>query len=272
VNDTRKKISIIYYQKNNSPKYLEINKKKFLLFLIGLPTITLIAISLASIGVVQSSPFHLLNTYRQNSKARIAIANSSDLQSKLNAVIADNKALELKLQAINQPPLPVISPTGTVAPAPTLNSIKCPEQKTTTQSSSIGLSTLSFFKPVNGQQDKTRPASLNLTGFKVNSTKDQVNLQFNIINLLGENIKLAGHIVVLMKTDSAIQVYPQTAFITNDFQVNYSAGEPFATQRFRPVDAVFIHPKKSGNFMFTVFIFSRTGDLLHYQNTLLPVH
>ncbi|MBY0413312.1 MAG: hypothetical protein K2Q18_04070, partial [Bdellovibrionales bacterium] len=73
-------------------------------------------------------------------------------------------------------------------------------------------------------------------------------------------------IVVLMKNELAIQTYPLQALGGSDFQINYSAGEPFATQRFRPVDASFVKPRKSGNYSFTVFIFSRTGDLIHFQS------
>ena len=274
--EPKKNISIIYYQKNDSPKYIEINKKRFILFLVGLPTITLIALTLGALGLIHTSPFHLLDIYQQNAKARVAVATNADLQNRLNKVMNDNKSLEqqiLELQKSTQTP----PPTDTATTASTKEIQKCPEPVECKQvfnspaATSIGLSTLSFFKPVHGQKDKTHPASLNLTGFKVTSSKDNVNLQFNIINLLGGEIKLAGHIVVLMKSDAGIQVYPQQASAANDFQINYSAGEPFATQRFRPVDASFSHPKKSGNFLFTVFIFGKNGDLIHYQNVTMSV-
>lgn len=274
--EPKKNISIIYYQKNDSPKYIEINKKRFILFLVGLPTITLVALTLGALGLIQTSPFHLLDIYQQNAKARVAVATNLDMQNKLNKVTDDNKSLELQILAL-QKSGQTVPPTDTGAAAPTQEIQKCPEPVECKQvlnspaATSIGLSTLSFFKPIHGQKDKTRPASLNLTGIKVSSTKDNVNLQFNIINLLGGEVKLAGHIIVLMKSDTGIQIYPQQALIANDFQINYSAGESFATQRFRPVDASFSHPKKAGNYSFTVFIFARGGDLIHYQNMTMPV-
>ena len=278
--EKKKNISIIYYQKNDSPKYFEISKKRFILFLVGLPTITLVAFTLGAIGLIQTSPFHLLDIYQQNSKARIAVATNLDLQNIVSKLSSENQSLQLKIQNLELAPR--TAPTGETAQVPVApgskDDPKCPEPVickpqtlTSPAATSIGLSTLSFFKPIYGQKDKTIPASLNLTGFKVSSTKDNVNLQFNIINLLGGDVKLAGHIVVLMKNEQGVQVYPQQAVMTNDYQINYSAGEPFATQRFRPVDASFIHPRKGGNFMFTVFIFSKTGDLIHYQNVTLPV-
>jgi hypothetical protein len=280
VTEPKKNISIIYYQKNDSPKYLEINKKKFILFLVGLPTLTLFALTLGMLGLIQTSPFHLLDMYRQNTKARLVIATGQNLQTQLENLRITNKTLEQQVASLQQQPskaLPPSSPESAAAGLPLQNGLKCPAPTVckptmnSLPSVSIGLSTLSFFKPIQGQKDKTHPASLNLTGFKTTSTKDNLNLQFNIINLLGGDIKLAGHIVVLMKNDFAIQIYPPQALLVNDFQINYASGEPFATQRFRPVDASFVHPRKSGNYMFTVFIFSKTGDLIHYQNILLPV-
>lgn len=276
--DKKKNISLIYYQKNDSPKYVEINKKRFILFLVGLPTITLIALTLGAIGLIQTSPFHLLDIYRQNSKARIAVATNANLQSTIDKLSKENQAMLVKIQSLEAAPLPAKASSETIATTPAKEAQKCPEPVackqtfTSPAATSIGLSTLSFFKPIHAQKDKTNPASLNLTGFKVISGKDNVNLQFNIINLLGGEVKLAGHIVVLMKSEQGISVYPSTALVQNDYQINYASGEPFATQRFRPVDASFIHPRKGGNFMFTVFIFSKTGDLLHYQNVTLAVH
>jgi hypothetical protein len=94
---------------------------------------------------------------------------------------------------------------------------------------------------------------------------------FNIIPAtLGEG-KLSGHIIAVMKNELAIQVYPQSALNVQSSQINYSSGEPFATQRFRPVDAGFLKPRKAGNYIFTVYIFAKNGDLIHYQSVILPV-
>lgn len=282
MSDKKKHISIIYHQKNNSPKYLEIKKEKFLIFLVGLPAITLIALCLGALGLLQTSPFHLIDNYRQNAKARVAIEATNQMQNNINSLTSANKLLQDQIQELQKnsvagtPTTPTITPTPaptTQAPTPPV----CPPVSVKAApvsaiASSIGLSTLSLFKPIQGQKDKTQPASLNLTGFKVVNNKDSVNLQFNIINLLGGDVKLAGHIIVLMKNDSGLTVYPQQALNVNDSQINYAAGESFATQRFRPVDAGFVKPKKAGNYKFTVYIFSKTGDLIHFQSMNLPVH
>ena len=120
-------------------------------------------------------------------------------------------------------------------------------------------------KPIQGQKDRTRPAVLNLSGFKTTTGKDTVSLLFNIIPNIPDDAKISGHIIVLMKNELGIQAYPFATFEGNDFQINYAAGESFATQRFRPVEASFVKPRRSGNYSFTVLIFSRNGDLIHFQ-------
>jgi hypothetical protein len=283
--DKRDSISIVYHQRNDSPKYFEISRTKIYLFFIGLPTIALIGFIIGAIGLVNTSPFHLLENYRQSSKSRAASKNIDLIEEKLDEALAKNSELESEISDLQgkiattapaldpkpaTPTVPTISPTigpgGELkCPAP----VSCPDISST--ANPINLSTLSLFRPIQGQKNRTRPAVLSLTGFKTAIMRDTVNLQFNIIPTVGDDSKISGHIIVLMKNELGISAYPLQALGSNDFQINYSSGEPFATQRFRPVDAGFIKPRKSGNYIFTVFIFSKTGDLLHYQSTTLPL-
>lgn len=270
-------VSIIYNKKNDSPKYFELKKSKILLFVIGLPTITLLALIIGGIGLVHTSPFHLIDNYRQNQQTREAESKANTLINQVQKIEEEKKNLaskvsELEAKLVENQATPQ---TGSTTNEKCPQAPACPSAGSTAPSatvSSIGLSTLSFFRPIQGQHDKTRPATLNLSGFKVSSTRDTTNLQFNIIPATGdEGSKLSGHIIVIMKNELAIEVYPQQALSGLNTQINYSSGEPFSTQRFRPVEASFLNPKKSGNYTFTVFIFARNGDLLHYQSVILPV-
>lgn len=272
-------ISIIYNQNNDSPKYFELKKSKLLIFVIGLPTITLIALVLGAIGLVHTSPFHLIDTYRQNALAREAIKKTNTLISQVQKGEEENAILAKQLEEAQAALANTQAPDESANGSETVTSDKCPaapvcptgSTATGATINSIGLSTLSFFRPIQGQRDRTRPATLNLSGFKVNINRDTTNLAFNIIPALGGEGKLSGHIVALMKNELGIQVYPLNALSGPDTQVNYASGEPFATQRFRPVEAVFLKPRKAGNYTFTVYIFARNGDLLHYQSVILPV-
>jgi len=269
-NDSNKNdsISIIYHQRNDSPKHFEIKRSKVYLFFIGLPTLTLIALVIGAIGLVNTSPFHLMSNYKMASKNRAEMSrqeNLADENSELKSeILALQEQIKTNAQVTSVPAITTVN--GTQCPAPAA----CPAPVSGTVSS-IGLSTISLFKPIQGQKDRTRPAVLNLSGFKAEIGRDNVNLKFNIIPAVTDDSKISGHIIVLMKNELAIQTYPLQALGGNDFQINYSAGEPFSTQRFRPVDAGFVKPRKSGNYSFTVFIFSRTGDLLHFQSVNIPL-
>lgn len=269
--DSAKKdsISIIYHQRNDSPKYFEIKRSKVYLFFIGLPAITLIALIIGAIGLVHTSPFHLMENYRQNKEAQQELSNQEMMEEKIQSLLEQNESLkkeltdsqEIKEQNSQTTPTTTTANGETKCPAP----VTCPTAPVSGTVNSIGLSTLSLFKPIQGQRDRTRPATLNLSGFKALVSRDTVNLQFNIIPAVTDDSKISGHIIVLMKNELAIQAYPLGALGGSDFQINYAAGETFSTQRFRPVDASFVRPRKSGNYSFTVFIFSRNGDLLHFH-------
>lgn len=268
-NDSNKhdSISIIYHQRNDSPKHFEIKRSRVYLFFVGLPTLTLIALIIGTIGLANTSPFHLLTNYRIASKARADMSNQENLVEKLENQEQENEELKAEIAALQEQAKTSTQVTSVPAAiTTTLDGTQCPAPAVSSTVNSIGLSTLSLFKPIQGQKDRTRPAVINLSGFKAEIGRDNVNLKFNIIPAVTDDSKISGHIVVLMKNELAIQAYPLQALGGNDFQINYSAGEPFATQRFRPVDAGFVKPRKSGNYSFTVFIFSRTGDLLHYQS------
>lgn len=272
-------VSVIYHQKNDSPKYFEIKKSKLYWFLIGLPTLTFVAILLGVLGLVNSSPFHIVDNYRQNSIVRNEAREKENLLEENEKLKYEKETLEETLETLKAqqapntgqavaPSTPITDASGKLCPAPTL----CPPAPAGIGTiSSIGLSTLSLFKPIQGQKDKTRPAVLNLSGFKTVVGRDTLNLQFNIIPTTLDDEKVSGHIIVLMKNEVAIQAYPLQALGSNDFQINYASGETFATQRFRPVDANFIKPRKSGFYSFTVFIFARNGDLIHFHTVSLPV-
>lgn len=262
-------ISIIYHQRNDSPKHFEIKRSKVYLFFIGLPTLTLIALVIGAIGLVNTSPFHLMSNYKMASKSRNQILRQENLAEENSELKSEILALHEQIKTntqITSVPAEAITVNGTQCPAP----VACPAPVSGTVNS-IGLSITSLFKPIQGQKDRTRPAVLNLSGFKAEIGRDNVNLKFNIIPAMTDDSKISGHIIVLMKNELAIQAYPLQALGGNDFQINYSTGEPFSTQRFRPVDAGFVKPRKSGNYSFTVFIFSRTGDLLHFQSVNIPL-
>ena len=274
-NDNQREfISVIYNKSNNSPKYFELQKTKLLLFIIGLPTITLIALTFGLIGLIHTSPFHLIEAYKQNSMAREAINKAKTLLQKIQSIEEEKNILANQLTEAREQ-LKITQGAPATKPPANLNQNDKNRELTTPTSvttiNSVGLSTLSLFHPIPAQKDRTKPAILNLSEFKVVENRDAINLQFNIIPTIIDEGKLSGLIIVLMKNELTIQVYPQAALKGSDTQITYTDGEPFSTQRFRPVEAIFLKPRKPGNYTFSVYVFARNGDLLHYQSLILPV-
>ena len=294
-------VSIIYYQRKDSPKYFEIKKSVFFWWFVVLPTVTLVALAISIFAAIQISPTHLIQNY-------LSARNYSSMKDEIESLKSDNEKLQEDLKAREQELLELkkgsvnvdtnlaqnestvenannpntenndlaankvetkIEVGNKTSHSPLEPVTADPAKKLSPQS--FGLSYLSLFKPVIGQKDRTRPAQISLSGFNVTSLRDTISLRFNITPLLPNEQKIAGHILVIMKGETGLQVYPQMSLNAPDAQISYSAGESFATQRFRPVDASFLKPRKSGQFVFTVLIFAKNGDLIHTQTVPLFV-
>lgn len=286
-------VSIIYYQKKDSPKYFEIKKSVFFWWFVILPAITLLSASIAIFAAIHLSPTHLLQNY-------LSAKNYSAMKSEIEVLLNEkdrlleelktknNEIIKLKQTETTTEDNPAAIATNT-KPTNTIDAGQPKTQESTTSKTNVeldpvsqdsskklnpqalGLNYLSIFKPVQGQKDRTRPAQISLSGFNVVTLRDTINFKFNITPLLPNEQKIAGHILVIMKGETGLQVYPQMSLNAPDAQISYSAGESFATQRFRPVDANFLKPRKSGQFVFTVLIFARNGDLIHTQTVPLFV-
>lgn len=270
-------ISIIYNQNNDSPKYFELKKSKLLFFIIGLPSITFIALGIGAIGLIHTSPFHLIDTYRKNTSARDNLEKSASLISQLQKSEDEKIGLMKNLELVQQQlsnfknDESQTSPTATPT-APIVNSsvVKGSGAKSG-NACPINPSTLSLFDSIQGQCNRTNPAIFNLSDFKVEINQDLINFKFNIIPAIINEEKRVGFIIVFMKNELGIQVYPSNILNSTEAHINYASGESFSTQRFRPVDASFLKPRKAGNYIFTVYIFAKNGDLINLQNIILPV-
>ena len=285
-------VSIIYYQRKDSPKYFEIKKSAFFWWFVVLPAITLFSLVLVLMALIHFSPTHLIQNYLsaknyESMKSTIeqltnenrqlkdqlnekANALNVELAKNAESIIPESKTAENPSAAEgsvnNTKELIATNPATNVGQKPSMaEGFKAKEPGT------LNLSYLSLFKPVQGQKDLTRPAQISLSGFSVVTLRDTISLKFNITPLTPREQKIAGHILVIMKGETGLQVYPQMSLNAPESQISYSAGEPFATQRFRPVDASFLKPRKSGQFVFSVLIFARNGDLIHTQTVPLFV-
>lgn len=248
-------IELIVYDQNTSPRYLRLSRRTLKLVLILLPSITLIALFLATLSLWNLSPSKVLSTISTSSKMtslQHEISKLEDENSKLQDEIENYKVQASSAQNESnkeEGPFPE-NKSGSSIPQAVVHY--------------QGLGQLALFRPVSGQKDATNGSIIKIEGVKVINTRETTNLQFNIINTTGD-VKFQGHIIVLMKQVPGLFVYPEHA-LGPDFKVNFSSGEPFATQRFRPVDAPFPRIRKPMSSQFSIYIFSKNGDLAFFQN------
>lgn len=120
---------------------------------------------------------------------------------------------------------------------------------------------LSVIKKPYGMQNLIAQNKVSLDQFEMVPGRDKINFKFQIISNNPE-IKVSGHVLVLMISESGIVAYPWDANPAIGQGIRYSQGEPFAVQRLRPTNAEFRQRPASSNAKFLVYIFSREGDLL----------
>ncbi len=233
-----KKVSFVLYEDELSPRFYEINKNfaKFLLF--GLPTVTLIVILiLTAVGVY----FKQIQTLAQRKEPKIIREHKEEK----NELISQNQQISLERDRLKTKlSMGVEGPTG--------------------------LGFLALFKQSAGRQDLTASPEMALEEVEVNSSKDEIDINFKIINQTRDNSRLTGYLYIVMQVGQYIEVWPANSFDDQSMALSFAKGEYFATSRFRPVKATF-KKIKQGQALFKIIVFARTGDLIFKQLISRPV-
>lgn len=277
------KVSIIYYQKNDSPKYFEIKTNLLYWLLIGIPSLAIFFFCLNLFGFFNLASKKLFES-NQNFKTSLQHPNIKqelgDWQNKFLSLSTENERLRQEIEnqknminnfksssSANVTSPPLVESTETVVKSNLPTPVNRHGQ---IFQINPGFEQLMLFNVSPQFKDRTRPAQLNLSGFNLIETSSTLNFQFNIIpNRIDEN-KISGYIVVLMKNSSGIFAYPELALSGSQIKIHINRGEPFLTQRFRPVSASFLKPKKFKQNNFLIYIFDRNEDLIHFQTVTLP--
>ncbi len=226
------KLSFILYKNRNVPRFYEVEKGSFRLFLYGLPTLTIISILITASLLVYFKQIREM-AKRKEPAIILELKNKSlALQEKVEDVQKTNAILEKKL---------------------------------ITGASDTGLKTMSLFKVPPGQIDLTKSPDLAVESVSSRQENGYYTLKFNLSNNSKGQEKIAGHIFVMMKAANTYDFYPNDVFDENEMQMDFNKGEYFATSRFRPVDAKFKIPPKATSALFKILVFSRTGDLMLKQ-------
>jgi len=251
------KYSILLYEKDGVPRYFEIPKATLralfvILPLIGLGLTTTTYLSLRKYYRAKSSSFGPNPALLQqiNSEKKQLLDEVADLKDL-------NKELQDKLSSIEG---------MTSGEATTPIETTGPDVAPTATGANSATSLFDIFTPIQGFKDLTSNRVFATEDPEVITIKDKIHFRFNIVNQSKDNLKYSGHVFVILKDSGAFHIYPPDAMMTQGFKINFNQGEPFATTRFRPVEATFRGHPIGENGVFNVLIFSRTGDLVHRQS------
>lgn len=230
------KLSLIFYENEKQPRYYEINRPLVRALLIGLPIITLISVVSLLFGTAYFKELKLMAEKKEPKIIEELREKNIGLIKRFKEVGSLNLVLQNKLNS---------NPVS-------------------------DLDSLSLFKPVKGQEDKTHTPLISINEIKYQLGDNNLDIEFTMANLTKEQEKLAGFVFVILKTKNSLYYYPLKAIQENDIQMAFNQGEYFAFSRFRPVKASFNTSNKIDDFMVKILIFSRTGDLIHKKMILKP--
>ena len=228
----KKQFSFLVYQDNEIPKYYKVNPWRTKIYLFVLPSITLLSI-LAILGV--GVYFKQIREYARKKEPEI-FQQLRDKNDQLTAKVGELTALSSTLEA------------------------KLGQASGGAEAS--GVHALGLFQIPPGLQDKSARPNFSIREQKLKIQNGRIKFTFNIHNESKGQEKLAGYFFVLMKHQKGYQIYPIPKS-QESFQTSYNHGEYFATTRFRPVVADFKLDGTDLKYLFKIFIFSRTGDLMY---------
>lgn len=232
VNTANNKLAFILYEEKNPPKYFEVKKSTLRFILFGMPIVTLICIVTISLIFIYFK--HIENQLKKKEPVVIQAL-------KENQRVLEKKGVEL-------------------------NTLNNQLQKKLLSKAPENLETLNLFKPVLGQKDLSHELAIKIDQVSIKENDDKINFKFNIVNIQPSGQKLSGYIFIILKTLNSFFIYPENAMEHDELQLSFTKGESFGTWRFRPVETNFPNNKQGlDKMLFRIFIFSRTGDLIHKQ-------
>lgn len=124
----------------------------------------------------------------------------------------------------------------------------------------------SLLAPIQGAQDLRSQKIIDIEGTQTVIDSSKVVLKFNILNQETQE-KVQGHVLVFMRDNQGIQIYPEANAINSSNLTQFNRGEKFTVARFRPVEATFSRPPlKSKSLFFKIALLNRTGDILVFKD------
>lgn len=221
-------ISLVIYEELKTPKCIKINKSFMRFIIFSVPLVLILSISFSLYLSIHMKGIILGAIKKEPQIIKKLRQEKTVLEDENNELEILNKDL---IDKLNTP----ISQTDNI---------------------------LVFFKKPLGYQDLTKKSPLVISNEKFSLKDNNIIFNFNIENKNPDFARQAGHVFVIMKMGTTINIYPKITISLNDSLTTFNAGEPFSVARFRPVLAKFVKPQTTDDKYFKVLIFSRIGDLI----------
>ena len=139
-------------------------------------------------------------------------------------------------------------------------------QKKIPQSPNEVESIFPLFSTPLGSRNLTQKKWLEAKAIDIKFHSKKIFLYFNIINARQNGTKLLGYIFVVMIQGPQISFYPDPKISFDQTTPSFNQGETFTISRFRRVEGHFYQvPQNNLPVTFKIFIFSKTGDMIHHQ-------
>lgn len=226
-------VAIVIYDSPLPPRYFRLSKKFIKYLFVVSPLLMVLAFSglfLWGLAMrVKEAPRPSLPTVLSERDSKVMA-----LESELKSLQQSNQELTDKLSG---------APSTTTDQDPFLLAVKKPY----------------------GMQNLTSQNKVGLDQFELTQESGKSILKFQIISTSPET-KVTGHVLVYMLAENGMSVWPREANVLMDQGIKFSSGEPFSVSRLRPTRAEFSF-LPAGNMKFSVYIFSREGDLLLVHTT-----
>lgn len=235
IQQSAQEVSIVIYDSPLPPRYIRFSKKFIRTLFVVIP----VALGLIFSGLIL---FGLGSRIKDTPVPKIPKVISSD-ESKILNLEAEIQSLKSSNEKL-QEKLTVQVATTPAAEEPFLMGIKKPY----------------------GMQNLISQNKITLGQLELVQQDSKTNFKFQIISS-NPDVKVSGHILVFMVSDSGLMAYPSVANASIAGGITFNMGEPFSVSRLRPTNAEFSLALKGNSAKFIIYIFSREGDLLLVKET-----
>ena len=227
-----KDLTLIVYNSPRRPRYYQLNKRLLKVVLVTVPLLTFISICI--------SFFYSLLLKGQITKME------SSVPVQIQRLSSENEMLKAQNKDI------------------TKNNLTLTKKISQGLGEETPITSLGLFTIPTGLQDIRDQKLIKIENIFLESENDIINLKFDLTNNTLDGRKLSGHLYVIQFQENIIQYYPDVQLQEKNLRLEFALGESFGFTRFRNTNASFkkISSKKV---KYKVFVFSRDGDFLHYQ-------